>query len=155
MQELAAQGVLVAPGEFYGPAGDRHVRVALTATDERIGGRGRPADPDVTQEASRARGPAARPVRPVVVLLGLLALAVNLRAALAAYPPLLETVRVDLGISAGAAGLVQAGAMLMMAVGSFAGSAFGERIGRERGLGASVALVALGSRCAASRRCSR
>ena len=29
-------GVLVAPGDFYGPAGVRHVRVALTATDERI-----------------------------------------------------------------------------------------------------------------------
>ncbi|MGH3604382.1 MAG: aminotransferase class I/II-fold pyridoxal phosphate-dependent enzyme, partial [Pseudonocardiaceae bacterium] len=33
---LAELGVLVAPGEFYGPAGVRHVRVALTATDERI-----------------------------------------------------------------------------------------------------------------------
>jgi succinyldiaminopimelate transaminase len=34
--ELAALGILVAPGEFYGPAGRRHVRVALTATDERV-----------------------------------------------------------------------------------------------------------------------
>ena len=34
---LADQGVLVAPGEFYGAAGGQHVRVALTATDERIG----------------------------------------------------------------------------------------------------------------------
>jgi len=33
---LAERGVLVAPGEFYGPSGSRHVRVALTATDERI-----------------------------------------------------------------------------------------------------------------------
>jgi aspartate/methionine/tyrosine aminotransferase len=33
---LAETGILVAPGEFYGPAGARHVRVALTATDERI-----------------------------------------------------------------------------------------------------------------------
>jgi aspartate/methionine/tyrosine aminotransferase len=33
---LAAEGILVAPGELYGPAGRRHVRVALTATDERI-----------------------------------------------------------------------------------------------------------------------
>jgi succinyldiaminopimelate transaminase len=29
-------GILVAPGELYGPAGKRHIRVALTATDERI-----------------------------------------------------------------------------------------------------------------------
>jgi succinyldiaminopimelate transaminase len=35
---LAAEcGILVAPGELYGPAGARHIRVALTATDERIG----------------------------------------------------------------------------------------------------------------------
>jgi succinyldiaminopimelate transaminase len=33
---LARRGILVAPGEFYGPSGARHVRVALTATDERI-----------------------------------------------------------------------------------------------------------------------
>jgi succinyldiaminopimelate transaminase len=33
---LAEAGVLVAPGEFYGPAGAGHVRVALTATDERV-----------------------------------------------------------------------------------------------------------------------
>jgi succinyldiaminopimelate transaminase len=33
---LAERGILVAPGDFYGPAGARHVRVALTATDERI-----------------------------------------------------------------------------------------------------------------------
>jgi aspartate/methionine/tyrosine aminotransferase len=29
-------GVLVTPGSLYGPTGDRHVRVALTATDERV-----------------------------------------------------------------------------------------------------------------------
>jgi succinyldiaminopimelate transaminase len=33
---LAGRGILVAPGEFYGPAGGKHVRVALTASDERI-----------------------------------------------------------------------------------------------------------------------
>ena len=33
---LAERGILVAPGTFYGPAGGRHVRVALTATDERV-----------------------------------------------------------------------------------------------------------------------
>jgi succinyldiaminopimelate transaminase len=33
---LAEAGILVAPGEFYGPAGRSHIRVALTATDERI-----------------------------------------------------------------------------------------------------------------------
>ncbi|GLU46798.1 succinyldiaminopimelate transaminase [Nocardiopsis ansamitocini] len=33
---LAEQGILVAPGEFYGAAGSGHVRVAFTATDERV-----------------------------------------------------------------------------------------------------------------------
>ena len=33
---LAERGILVAPGEFYGRRGAQHVRVALTATDERI-----------------------------------------------------------------------------------------------------------------------
>ncbi|GAA2811774.1 succinyldiaminopimelate transaminase [Saccharopolyspora taberi] len=33
---LAERGILVAPGTFYGPAGSHHVRVALTATDERV-----------------------------------------------------------------------------------------------------------------------
>lgn len=33
---LARLGILVAPGSFYGAAGQRYVRVALTATDERL-----------------------------------------------------------------------------------------------------------------------
>ncbi len=33
---LADLGILVAPGSFYGPRGSQHVRVALTATDERV-----------------------------------------------------------------------------------------------------------------------
>ena len=33
---FAERGILVAPGEFYGPRGAKHVRIALTATDERI-----------------------------------------------------------------------------------------------------------------------
>ena len=36
VDRLAERGILVAPGEFYGPPGARHVRVALTATDERV-----------------------------------------------------------------------------------------------------------------------
>jgi aspartate/methionine/tyrosine aminotransferase len=36
VDRLAELGVLVAPGSFYGPGGGQHVRVALTATDERV-----------------------------------------------------------------------------------------------------------------------
>lgn len=33
---LAERGILVAPGDFYGPAGERYVRIAMTAPDERV-----------------------------------------------------------------------------------------------------------------------
>jgi aspartate/methionine/tyrosine aminotransferase len=33
---LARRGILVAPGSFYGAAGVQHVRIALTASDERV-----------------------------------------------------------------------------------------------------------------------
>lgn len=33
---LAGRGILVAPGDFYGAGGDRHVRVAFTATDAAV-----------------------------------------------------------------------------------------------------------------------
>ncbi|MEX0579838.1 MAG: succinyldiaminopimelate transaminase [Mycobacterium sp.] len=33
---LAGRGILAAPGDFYGPGGAQYVRLALTATDERI-----------------------------------------------------------------------------------------------------------------------
>ena len=33
---LAERGILVAPGAFYGAGGREHVRVAFTATDERV-----------------------------------------------------------------------------------------------------------------------
>lgn len=36
VSSLADQGILVAPGAFYGAAGRNHVRVAFTATDERV-----------------------------------------------------------------------------------------------------------------------
>jgi succinyldiaminopimelate transaminase len=36
VKALAELGVLVAPGDFYGETGARHVRVAITATDERV-----------------------------------------------------------------------------------------------------------------------
>lgn len=34
--ELSRAGILVAPGTFYGPGGRNHVRIALTAPDDRI-----------------------------------------------------------------------------------------------------------------------
>ncbi|MFF7689224.1 succinyldiaminopimelate transaminase [Streptomyces syringium] len=34
--ELSKRGILVAPGDFYGTAGEHFVRIAFTATDERV-----------------------------------------------------------------------------------------------------------------------
>jgi succinyldiaminopimelate transaminase len=36
VDRLAGHGILTAPGAFYGPAAARHVRIALTATDDRV-----------------------------------------------------------------------------------------------------------------------
>ncbi|MFC0865782.1 succinyldiaminopimelate transaminase [Sphaerimonospora cavernae] len=36
VRALAEKGILVAPGDFYGDAGRSHIRVAITATDERV-----------------------------------------------------------------------------------------------------------------------
>ena len=36
VSKLSEIGILVAPGEFYGSAGGRYIRIAMTATDERI-----------------------------------------------------------------------------------------------------------------------
>jgi succinyldiaminopimelate transaminase len=36
LADLADLGILVAPGTFYGATGARHVRIALTASDERV-----------------------------------------------------------------------------------------------------------------------
>lgn len=54
---LAERGVLVAPGAFYGRGGHRHVRVAFTATDERVGAavdrlEGQPGDAHSASSAS-------------------------------------------------------------------------------------------------------
>ncbi|MFE3448565.1 succinyldiaminopimelate transaminase [Nonomuraea sp. NPDC059194] len=36
VRRLSETGILVAPGDFYGPAGGSHIRIAVTATDERV-----------------------------------------------------------------------------------------------------------------------
>jgi succinyldiaminopimelate transaminase len=36
VDRLAERGILAAPGAFYGPSAQQHVRIALTATDERV-----------------------------------------------------------------------------------------------------------------------
>ena len=47
---MADRGILLTPGDFYGPVGARHVRVALTVSDERV-----------AQLATRGAGPDGSP----------------------------------------------------------------------------------------------
>ena len=61
---LARRGVLVAPGEFYGPAGARYVRLALTATDERVAAAARRLAGGPGEPAGRPWEPAGRPWEP-------------------------------------------------------------------------------------------
>ncbi|GAA2889066.1 hypothetical protein GCM10020220_094060 [Nonomuraea rubra] len=56
--KLSEIGILVAPGEFYGAAGGRHIRIAVTATDERIGGGGAPPPVGSPVIVSRSAGSA-------------------------------------------------------------------------------------------------
>jgi succinyldiaminopimelate transaminase len=51
---LAELGILVAPGAFYGPAGNRHVRVALTVSDERASAAARRLAGSGSRAGSRA-----------------------------------------------------------------------------------------------------
>jgi len=78
---------------------------------------------------------------PAVVLAGVLLISLNLRAGLAAYPAVLGQVRSSLGISAGAAGLVQASSLVAMGVGSFLALRLTTRVGRARAM--TVAIVVL------------
>ncbi len=58
---LSEIGILVSPGEFYGRAGSGHIRVALTATDERIAAAAaRLARPRLARRPPAATGSRAR-----------------------------------------------------------------------------------------------
>lgn len=86
-----------------------------------------------------------RGVRPAVVLAGVLAISLNLRAGLASYPAVLEQVRAELGVSAATAGLVQSCALVAMGLGSFAAVRLGARLGRERAMTVAVGVLLAGS----------
>jgi CP family cyanate transporter-like MFS transporter len=81
-----------------------------------------------------------------VVLLSVIVLvALNLRPAIAAVPPLLDAIRAQLGLSGAAAGLLTALPVVCMGLFAPTGAVVARRIGRERALAAALVLVALGS----------
>jgi len=82
---------------------------------------------------------------PAVVLAGVLLISLNLRAGLAAYPAVLGQVRSSLGISAGAAGLVQANSLVAMGVGSFLALRLTTRVGRARAMTVAIMVLLAGT----------
>jgi CP family cyanate transporter-like MFS transporter len=85
-------------------------------------------------------------VRPAWALLAVLLLAaLNLRPALASVPPLLATIRADLGLSATGAGLLITLPVVCMGAFAPAGAALARRVGLERAMSAALALIAGGS----------
>jgi MFS transporter, CP family, cyanate transporter len=73
------------------------------------------------------------------------AVAVNLRPAIAAVPPVLATIRSDLGLSATGAGLLTALPVVCMGVFAPLGASLGRRVGREAAVTCALALVVAGT----------
>jgi MFS transporter, CP family, cyanate transporter len=100
---------------------------------------------------SHAReGPGTRPppgpARPGWrLLLVVVAVALNLRPAIAAVPPLLDAIQTDLGLSATGAGLLTALPVVCMGLFAPVGAGLGRRVGREAAVAWALALVAGGT----------
>ena len=94
--------------------------------------------PDIRQPPA-----ATRPGWPQLVVL--VAVALNLRPALAAVPPVLDTIQADLGLSATGAGLLTALPVVCMGLFAPVGAALARRVGREAAVACALALVAAGT----------
>jgi CP family cyanate transporter-like MFS transporter len=73
------------------------------------------------------------------------AVALNLRPAITAVPPVLDTIQTALGLSAAAAGLLTALPVVCMGAFAPAGAALGRRVGREAAVSCALVLVAAGT----------
>jgi len=87
---------------------------------------------------------APRTLRPGLLLLGLLLVAANLRAALTAVGPVLEEIRADLDLSSATASILIALPLVAFAVCSPLMPAIARRIGPERTIGAALIALAGG-----------
>jgi len=94
--------------------------------------------PDIRQPPA-----VTRPGWPQLVVL--VAVALNLRPALAAVPPVLDTIQADLGLSATGAGLLTALPVVCMGLFAPVGAALARRVGREAAVACALALVAAGT----------
>src|SRR5918997_2449471 len=101
----------------------------------------------MTKEARATATPGHRPpsrVRSVLLVLGLVLLATNLRPALTGLTPLIGQIRADTSISYGVAGLLTALPLLAMGVLSPVAPLLARRLGMERVLLASMLVLAAG-----------
>jgi MFS transporter, CP family, cyanate transporter len=96
-----------------------------------------------SQPSTRSQPAATRPGWGVLVVVVVVAL--NLRPAIAAVPPVLDAIQADLGLSAAGAGLLTALPVVCMGVFAPVGAAVARRIGRERAISCALALVAGGT----------
>ena len=88
--------------------------------------------------------PRRRLHRPVLLIVGIMLIAANLRAALTSVGPLLEQIQQQLALSATAAGLINSLPLILFAVLSPLTPALAKRIGIERTLGLALALLVCG-----------
>ncbi|GAB3371690.1 CynX/NimT family MFS transporter [Amycolatopsis echigonensis] len=86
----------------------------------------------------------ATPLRPALVLIGVLLIATNLRAAITTLGPILSLVQADQGLSSVAASVLVSVPLIAFAVCSPIAPKVAAKLGLERALGAAVALLAIG-----------
>ena len=79
--------------------------------------------------------PVRQPVRGRLLVVAIFLVALNLRATLASLPPLVQTIRSDLGLSGAVAGLLTTLPVLCMGVFAPVAQRLAHRIGREATLG--------------------
>ncbi|MEV4512338.1 MFS transporter [Dactylosporangium sp. NPDC049525] len=84
------------------------------------------------------------PQRAGLLVVGILLIATNLRAALTSVGPVLDDVRADLGLTATAAGVLTALPLLAFAAFSPVAPLVARRLGLERTIGAGLAVLAAG-----------
>jgi CP family cyanate transporter-like MFS transporter len=80
-----------------------------------------------------------------VLLLGIFLVALNLRAAIASLPPLIESIRHDLHLNGAAAGLLTSLPVICMGLFAPVAQRVAHRIGNETTTGLAVALIGIGT----------
>lgn len=87
--------------------------------------------------------PENRPIKPWLLLFGIVLIALNMRPALASISPILETIRYELGLSGTTAGLLTAIPSVCMGLFAFVSAAMIRRFGLERTVLGSLCLLGI------------